>query len=82
MLIVPAFVRAGDHAEKVLDRKDPNYDSDEERVVVMTQQDWLKAEVQSYKQAVSNRREGGGGGGSVQLALDGTAGLQHGARPT
>ncbi|KAG1680411.1 hypothetical protein FOA52_015502 [Chlamydomonas sp. UWO 241] len=35
-----------------LDRNDPNYDSDEERGVVLTQQDWVKREIQNYKREV------------------------------
>ncbi len=44
---------AGDKAERVLDRNDPNYDSDEEReVVLQSQNQQLKEHVQSYKQTV------------------------------
>lgn len=32
-----------------MDRNDPNYDSDEEQVVVLTHQDKLKGRVQAYK---------------------------------
>lgn len=42
-----------DTAETALDRNDPNYDSEEERGVVLTQQDWLKGEIQSYKHEVA-----------------------------
>lgn len=39
--------------ERVLDKNDPNYDSDEERAVVLrTQHQKLKEEVSAYKQQV------------------------------
>jgi len=43
----------GDNVDKVLNRNDPNYDSEEERGVVLTQQDWLKGEIQNYKREVA-----------------------------
>jgi len=46
----------GDHAEAVLDRNDPNYDSDEEKgvkqIAVLKHQDRLKIQVQAYKHEV------------------------------
>lgn len=43
----------GEEGVSALDRRDPNYDSDEERHVVLhTQQSRIKAEVQAYKQEV------------------------------
>lgn len=49
----------GDKAERILDKNDPNYDSEEERNVVMkTQQSKIKAEVQAYKDEVSILRHG------------------------
>lgn len=43
--------------DKALDRNDPNYDSEEERGVVLTQQDWLKGEIQNYKHEVSKHHK-------------------------
>eukprot|EP00955_Chlamydomonas_euryale_P069535 360484-Chlamydomonas_euryale.AAC.5 len=54
---------AGDNVDKVLNRNDPNYDSEEERGVVLTQQDWLKGEIQNYKREVC--RPGGRPGGTM-----------------
>lgn len=49
----------GADADGVLDRNDPNYDSEEERhVVLKTQQSRLKAEVQAYKLEVRTYAQG------------------------
>ena len=44
---------SGDHAEKVLDQNDPNYDSEEEQqVVVLKQHDKVKTAIVAYKREV------------------------------
>mmetsp|Transcript_36791 Transcript_36791/g.81831 ORF Transcript_36791/g.81831 Transcript_36791/m.81831 type:complete len:712 (-) Transcript_36791:320-2455(-) len=44
----------GDTAERILDRNDPNYDSDEERNMVVSQHSQLKEEIRTYKQEVQS----------------------------
>ncbi|GAX79614.1 hypothetical protein CEUSTIGMA_g7055.t1 [Chlamydomonas eustigma] len=56
----------GDHAERILDRNDPNYDSDEERVVVLKQQDHVRDRVLEYKSEVANIVEEYFSSGDVQ----------------